>query len=155
MRLSSTLSDCILKASSDGDSTTSLGVLFQLMSALNEKKNISYVNFPSKTYIHCHLPSPQDSLSRSLSSLWVLFKYWNTVMSPLSILFSTEKICKSFSLSLWSVFSSLWPPLQPWFGPFSICPYLSWIVVPRVGLWLHPDKRWVECEIMSNNPQEH
>ena len=38
MGLSSTLSNCILKTSSDGDSTASLGRLFQWMIVLTVKK---------------------------------------------------------------------------------------------------------------------
>jgi len=43
MRFSSTLSNCILKTSNDGDSTTSLGRFFQVLVYSHCKKFIPYI----------------------------------------------------------------------------------------------------------------
>lgn len=68
MKLSSTLSSYILKTFSDGDSTMSLGRLFQQMIIFIVKNVLcQYVlcqdeNSPSATCTHCPLSSPSGSL---------------------------------------------------------------------------------------------
>ena len=137
MRLSSTLSSRILKTSSDGDSTTSLGRLFQWLIALTVR-NVFLIRRWNLS--HCNLyPLPL------VSSTWLLvkrepplpvqmsFKYWSTVMRfPPSLVFFREKRPNPLSLSLQSRFSSpliifvalLWTLFRL---------YLFWIVGIRTG----------------------
>ena len=70
MGLSSTLSNCILKTSSDGDSTASLGRLFQWMIVLTVKKNKQYLSCVEvKPLSWCNLyPLPL------VFSMWLLVK---------------------------------------------------------------------------------
>lgn len=85
MRLSSILSNGILKTSTDGVPTTPLGRLFQRMVALNVKIPSFYQDEPSSstTGTHWHLFSVWLLVEREPpSSLKPPFKYWDSDMRP-------------------------------------------------------------------------
>lgn len=63
VRLSSTLSSSILKISSDGNFTTSLGRLLQWLTVLNEKKKNSYIEMKPPPLIHAEFYSKNLSIS--------------------------------------------------------------------------------------------
>lgn len=135
MRLSITLSNCILETSSYGGSTMLLGRLFLWMNILTVK--ISFLcwdeNSPGATCTCNPLSSPCGSLQ--WEGLYALcscpLNTWIPWKAHPSLFFFKDIRPNSFSLS--SQGCSLAPSWWPSFGPSLACPHYSSNVGTRTG----------------------
>ena len=145
MRLSSTLSSCILKTSSDGDSTMSLGRLFQWLIAL-AVKNFFYRDETSSgaTCTCCPLSAPCGSLRREgLHPLYscplsTAIPWWGPPWA-----FSSPGR-KDLTPSVFPHIAgspALWSSSWPSFGPSPVCLHF-WIVGTRAGHGTPGAARW-------------
>ena len=145
MRLSSTLSSCILKTSSDGDSTMSLGRLFQWLIVLTVK-NFFYRDETSSgaTCTCCPLSAPCGSLRREgLHPLYscplsTAIPWWGPPWA-----FSSPGR-KDLTPSVFPHIAgspALWSSSWPAFGPSPVCLHF-WIVGTRAGHGTPGAARW-------------
>lgn len=152
MRLSSSLSNRILKTSSDGDSTMSLGRLLQWLIVLTVK-NFLYRYKTSLTIVctHCPLYSHVAPCGKRASVLFVaaafqLPEYCDEV--PPVLLFSRDTP-SVFPYKAGS--PALWSSLQASIGPSPVCLCLSWITGNKTG-HSTPSAAWLALSGMITSP---